>query len=282
MSASSRAATSSCPGSTTHDRCYIFQNSDGRIVFAIPYERDFTLIGTTDRDYVGEPGAVRITEEEVDYLCRAAGEYFVKPITPDDVVWTYSGVRPLYDDGVSEAQAATRDYVLKLDAADGAAPLVNVFGGKITTYRRLAEAALQKIESALGETHGRPWTAGATLPGGGFPVDGFEQLVSELSDAHAELPHDLIARLAHAYGTEAREILSGVRSLPDMGRDFGAGLTGREVDWLREREWAQTAEDVVWRRSKLGLRMTADQVASLEEYLHDREEAGAAGSAAVG
>ena len=250
-----------------HDRCYIFQNADGRIIFAIPYEGEFTLIGTTDRDYSGDPAKVAITEEETAYLCAAASEYFTRSITPDDVVWTYSGVRPLYDDGASEAQAATRDYVLKVDGGDGTPPLINIFGGKITTYRRLAESALEKIGDALGETRGAPWTAGATLPGGDFPVEGYGALVKDIAREHPGLPNRLIARLVRAYGTDTREILAGVRTTDDLGRDFGAGLSEREIDWLREKEWAVTAEDVAWRRSKLGLHMTADELAALDAAL---------------
>jgi glycerol-3-phosphate dehydrogenase len=192
---------------------------------------------------------------------------FRREIAPAEVVWTYSGVRPLYDDGASDAQAATRDYVLKLDGANGAAPLINVFGGKITTYRRLAEAALEKIEEALGEKRGRPWTAGATLPGGYFPIDGYDALVSDLAHRHPALPHALLARLARAYGTDAQTILADVEVPADMGRDFGAGLTAREVEWLRTREWAISADDILWRRSKLGLRLSAAEVAALEESL---------------
>ncbi|WP_040486086.1 glycerol-3-phosphate dehydrogenase [Lutibaculum baratangense] len=263
-----------------HDRAYIFQNEDGRIVFAIPYERDFTLIGTTDRDYEGDPGSVRITDEEIEYLCRAAGEYFSRKVAPADVVWTYSGVRPLFDDGATAAQAATRDYVLKLDRGAGVPPLLNIFGGKITTYRRLAEAALQKIEEALGERRGRPWTAGATLPGGDFPADGYEALCDLVARDHPALPRDLVRRLVRAYGTDTSLLLNGVGSVADLGRDFGEGLTEREVEWLRAKEWASTAEDIVWRRSKLGLRMTIDQVAALEEYLQDRHPAREANLAA--
>ncbi len=155
-----------------HDRAYIFQNADGRIIFAIPYEGAFTLIGTTDRDYDGDPAKVAITDGEIDYLLSAAGEYFAQPIGRGDIVWSYSGVRPLYDDGASKAQEATRDYVLKVDG-EGAAPrIVNVFGGKITTYRRLAESVLEKIEEALGRRGGGSWTGKVALPGGDFPVDG--------------------------------------------------------------------------------------------------------------
>jgi glycerol-3-phosphate dehydrogenase len=253
-----------------HDRCYIFQNADGRIVFAIPFERDFTLIGTTDRDYRGDPASVVATEKEIGYLCSAASEYFRKPVGRDDVVWTYSGVRPLYDDGASKAQEATRDYVLSLDAKPGSAALLSVFGGKITTYRRLAEAALEKIKDHL-PAAGRPgWTGETPLPGGDFPVDGYDALVADLRGKHPFLGAAHAARLVRAYGTRASRLLEGAESTADLGRTFGADLTEREVRYLMQQEWATTAEDVLWRRSKLGLRLTGEQRAALDEYMRQR------------
>ncbi len=249
-----------------HERCYIFQNSDGRIVFAIPYERDFTLVGTTDIDYSGDPATVAASIDEIDYLCAVANEYFTKTITRADVVWSYSGVRSLYDDGASAAQEATRDYVLTLDAAPGEAPLLSVFGGKITTYRRLAEAALSKLQPHL---PGLPpaWTAGAALPGGDFPMQGFAALVADLGASWPALPPALLARLARAYGTRARDILGGARQLPDLGQSFGADLTEAEVRYLVREEWAREADDILWRRSKLGLRVSPFEAASLRAYL---------------
>ena len=249
-----------------HDRCYIFQNADGRIFFAIPYETDFTLIGTTDRDYEGDPAAVRATADEVGYICAAASEYFVRPITPDQVVWAYSGVRPLYDDGANAAQEATRDYVLKLDAPAGAAPALSVFGGKITTYRRLAEAALARLAPHLPASGGMAegWTADYTLPGGDFPQTGFEAEMARLTAAAPFLPAALARRLVRAYGTRALTVVGGAQTLSGMGRDYGAGLTEAELDYLRREEWAVTAEDIIWRRSKLGLRLDAGQVAAIE------------------
>jgi len=252
-----------------HDKCYIFQNPDGRIIFAIPYERDFTLIGTTDQEYTGDPGAARISQAEIAYLCDAASAYFTAPITPDQVVWTYSGVRPLFDDGAGKAQEATRDYVLKADPegeASGGAPLLNIFGGKITTYRRLAESMLTRIEARLGH-RGTPWTHDARLPGGDFPVDGFDALVTALRSAYPDMPGDLVWRLARNYGTTAHVILGDARALGDLGRCFGADLYEAEVRYLMDREWARTAEDVLWRRSKLGLRLTADEAAALDDWM---------------
>ena len=253
-----------------HGRCYIFQNADGRIFFAIPYETDFTLIGTTDRDYKGDPAAVHATEEEVAYICRAASEYFTKPVVPGDVVWSYSGVRPLYDDGASAAQEATRDYVLKLDAPPGAPPALSIFGGKITTYRRLAEAALSRLAPHLPAPIGQPagWTATSHLPGGDFPPEGYEAEVARLQSHAPFLPVPLARRLVRAYGTRAHQVVGGAGSLAAMGRDYGAGLTEAEVTYLRHNEWAMAAADVVWRRSKLGLRLTPAQVAALDAAMH--------------
>jgi glycerol-3-phosphate dehydrogenase len=249
-----------------HDRAYIFQNADGRIVFAIPYECDFTLIGTTDVDFSGDPANVRIDDAEIAYLCDAASQYLAKPVRTDDVVWTYSGVRPLYDDGGTAAQQVTRDFVLELDASNTAAPLLSVFGGKITTYRRLAEEALKKIGPWI--ANARPaWTRGATLPGGDFPVQGFVSLVSDLAASFPEIPKSLLTRLAHAYGTRVRNILSGCHQVADLGHCFGADLYEREVLHLITHEWARTAEDILWRRSKLGLRLTPDERKALEEWL---------------
>ena len=256
-----------------HDRAYIFQNPDRRIVFAIPYEQDFTLIGTTDVDFQGDPGAAAASPDEIAYLCGAASEYFSQPVAPADVVWTYSGVRPLYDDGASAAQEATRDYVLKLEGQGGEAPLLNIFGGKITTYRRLAEDALGKLAGWLPDA-AAPWTRGAALPGGNFPVGGFEDLMAELARAHPDTDAALLRRLAHAYGTNAAVILEG-----DPGVDFGAGLSQREVEHLVRHEWARTADDILWRRSKLGLRLSGEEAGRLEQWLEDNRAA-ATGSAA--
>ena len=252
-----------------HDRCYIFQNADGRIFFAIPYERDFTLIGTTDRDWHGDAGAVRISEDEISYLCAGASTYFREPVTPADVVWTYSGVRPLYDDGASSAQAATRDYVLAVEAPQGQAALLSVFGGKITTYRRLAEAALAKLAPHLPAAHGLAsgWTASHALPGGGFPKEGFEALLTATKAQSPFLPDAMAHRLVRAYGTQAAKLLDGARSMGDLGAVPGADLTAAEIHWLRDQEFARTAEDIVWRRSKLGLRMNAAEIAAVEQVL---------------
>lgn len=249
-----------------HGKCYFFQGTDGRIVFAIPYETDFTLIGTTDAESSDPDVKPVCTDEEKQYLLNFASQYFKEPVTEHDIVWTYSGVRPLYDDGASSATAATRDYVLKIDSAGGA-PLLNVFGGKITTYRRLAEGALEKIAPFIPGTAAK-WTAGVPLPGGGdFPVRGVPGLIEDLRESYPFLDERWATRLVRAYGTGAAEMLGDVENAADLGVDFGASLTEREVRWLLDREFARRAEDVVWRRSKLGLRMTADQIAVLDDWM---------------
>ncbi len=257
-----------------HDKAYFLQGTDGRIIFAIPYETDFTLIGTTDREHHDADTAPRITEGEKRYLLDFASSYFETPVTDDDVVWTYSGVRPLYDDGAKSATAATRDYVLTLERAQGA-PVLNVFGGKITTYRKLAEGALDRIAEVLPQASG-PWTAGVALPGGDFPVEGVGRLVEGLRADYPFLTGRWALRLVRAYGTEARAILGEARSESDLGAAFGATLTAAEVDWLMTREFARTADDVVWRRSKLGLRMAAEEVARLDAWMAERRPALAA------
>ena len=248
----------------SHGRAYFFQNNDGRIFFGIPYEDDFTLIGTTDRDWPGGPGDIHISEEEIDYLCAGASEYFNAPVTRADIVWTWSAVRPLFDDGASKAQEATRDYVLKVEA-DGA-PLVNVFGGKITTYRRLAETVMERIGGLIG-AKGAPWTSGAALPGGDFPVDGVAALNKALRRDFPFLGPGHVRRLVRLYGTDARALLDGVHDVAGLGRHFGADLFEVELRWLISREWAVDATDVLWRRTKLGLRLSADEAAAVDDYL---------------
>ena len=263
------------PRAYEHDRCYIFQNADGRIFFAIPYEQDFTLIGTTDRDYEGDPADVKASAEEIDYICASASEYFARPVSRDDIVWTYSGVRPLYDKGDGAAQAATRDYVLSLDNPEGQAPLLSVFGGKLTTYRRLAEHALEMLvpfAPQLAKQAG--WTGRTPLPGGDFPVQGFAALVTEIRGRWPFLAEAHAIRLARHYGTAARTILGDARSAPELGRDFGASLTQAEVDYLVDREWVRSAADLAWRRTKLGLRLSVEQLAALEDYIGERVGAG--------
>ncbi|KQP91897.1 glycerol-3-phosphate dehydrogenase [Methylobacterium sp. Leaf117] len=254
------------------DQAYILQQPDKRIIFAIPYERDFTLIGTTDVPYANEPGPVAISDEETRYLCDCINRSFTTSIGPGDVVWSYSGVRPLYDDAAANASAVTRDYVLDLDDSGGQAPALSVFGGKITTYRRLAEHAIEKIAPHFPNLK-RPWTGDAILPGGGMPEADFDTFLAAFSREAPFLPTETAKRLARAYGTEARSIVKGARSLADLGEAFDGGLTAAEVDYLVRVEWVRTTEDILWRRSKLGLRTGPDSAARLTAYLSRRAEA---------
>jgi glycerol-3-phosphate dehydrogenase len=249
-----------------HDQPYFLQQPDGRIIFAIPYETDFTLIGTTDQEHEDPSVPPVCTDEERDYLLQAASYYFRTPVTKSDIVRTYSGVRPLYDDNASSATAATRDYVLSLSANADDAPLVSVFGGKITTYRRLAEEAVNRLAPFLSPL--RPaWTAGAPLPGGDFPIDGAASLAETLAASFPFLTPRWALRLVRAYGTDANLILGKAQSAEDLGQDFGATLTEAEIRWLMEQEWAETAEDVLWRRSKLGLHLTSAEVENVSRWM---------------
>ena len=250
-------------------RCFFFQNADGRIFFAIPYEQDFTLIGTTDADFSGDPAQVAISDTEIDYLLAAANQYFANEIKRSDIVWTYSGVRPLYDDGASKAQEATRDYVLKLTGEQGSAQLLTVIGGKITTYRRLAESALDHIQSVLG-ARGKKWTAHTPLPGGDFSVQEVDAQVENLRQRYPFLAENQARRLIHRYGTEAYVILGSAQSPADLGPHFGAGLYAAEVDFLIANEWALTPQDILWRRTKLGLHNPLIDTQSLATHIHNR------------
>lgn len=250
-----------------HDYAYIFQLPDTRICFAIPYERDFTLIGTTDRDHTAPLQNVSAAEDEIAYLCEAASRYFRKAVMRADVVWTYSGVRALVDDGSDRPEAATRGYRLSLTALSAGPPLLGVWGGKITSYRHVAEAAVDLLTPRLPALSGVAWTAGVPLPGGDFPANAQDDLVETLCAEYAFLTGPEALRIARAYGTRASRWLGKARSRADLGRDFGAGLSEAEVAWLRAEEWAVTADDVLWRRTKLGLHMTAGQRAGLTEFM---------------
>ena len=256
----------------SHNKSYFFQGTDGRIVFAIPFERDFTLIGTTEAVHDDPDMEPVCTQTEADYLRQFVSGYFKKPVLAEDIVWTYSGVRPLYDDGSSSATATTREYVLDLDQ-DGP-PLLTVFGGKITTYRRLAEAALAKVGHHFAGA-GKPWTAGAPLPGGDFPVDGSDDLRSALVERYPFLDDAWSERMVHTYGTEAFAVLGDARARGQLGNDFGATITERELDWVIRNEWVQCADDFLWRRSKLGLRVSKEQASKIDRYIADRVAASA-------
>ena len=248
-----------------HDRCYIFQNADGRICFAIPYENNFTLIGTTDEDHRGDPGKPEITEAETDYLLSAVSEYFKRPVTHDMVRGSYSGIRPLYDDGASKAQEATRDYVLKLDQPEGQAPLLSVFGGKITTSRKLAEHALEKL-SAFFPNATAPWNRDAHLPGGNIAVGEVAKYIESKKKAYSFLKPANVLRMFKAYGTDMDKILSGARFASDLGQFFGP-ISEREIEYLRTNEWVTSADDILWRRSKLGLHMSAEEQTAMRSYM---------------
>jgi glycerol-3-phosphate dehydrogenase len=248
-----------------HASPYILQHTDGRVVFVIPYEHQFSLIGTTDSDYQGDPASVEITDDEVRYLCAAVSRYFRQPVTPDHVQWAYAGVRPLYDDAAGDVSAVTRDYAFDLDTEGGAA-LLSVFGGKITTYRKLAEHALAKLQPVLGFS-GRTWTHDQPLPGGDMPAADFERFLGTLTARRGWLPPALARRYARAYGTRVDSLLDGATGLDDLGEDLGDGLYEAEVDYLIGREWAVTDQDILWRRSKLALHVSDATQAHLRARL---------------
>ncbi len=249
-----------------HDKCYFFQGLDGRIIFAIPYENDFTLIGTTDINHEDPSLPPVCTSSEAKYLLEFASQYFKSPLTNADIVWTYSGVRPLQEDGAVSTSAVTRDYLLALDDISGA-PLLSVFGGKLTTYRKLAEAALDRIAMRLGIAN-NPWTAGAPLPGGDFPYNGVAELIDSLRSEFDFLTEAWAQRLARTYGTEARRFLSGARRVEDLGENFGTTITAAELDWTVKCEWVRCAEDFLWRRTKLGLRVEDAQIKAIDTHIN--------------
>jgi glycerol-3-phosphate dehydrogenase len=248
-----------------HDRAYILQAADGRVVFTIPFQNDFTLIGTTDGSFVGDPAVVTPSGEEIDYLCGVVNEYFRNTIAAADVVWAYAGVRSLYDDGASKSQDIGREYFLALDERFGEAPALTVYGGKITTYRRLAEDVMARLAHFFPRTHA--WTVRSPLPGGDFVYDGIETLVARTQRKWPFLAENHVRRLVHAYGTRVDNVLKTATGPADLGVRFGADLTAAEVRYLMSKEWAQTADDVLWRRSKLGLRFTDAQRATLDRFM---------------
>lgn len=255
------------PNLFEHQRAYIFQNNDGRIIFAIPYEDVFTLIGTTDIEFRGDPGNISISDEEIHYLCEAASEYFKKEIKKDDVISSFSGVRPLFDDGTTDAKAATRDYVLKLDQGEpGDPPLLSIYGGKITTYRTLAESVIEKLRPYLDHMTGS-WTANTKLPGGDFRPEAIEEEMLRLHRNCPFLEQDHVTRLLRTYGTTTHEMTKNMQNKEDLGSHFGHNLYSFEVDHLLKHEWAQTGEDILWRRTRLGLFLNSTQVKELDSYI---------------
>ncbi|MBA1188479.1 glycerol-3-phosphate dehydrogenase [Pseudomonas entomophila] len=247
------------------EHAHILQNEDQRIVFAIPYLDRFTLIGTTDREYTGDPAKVRITDEETDYILKVVNAHFKRQVSRDDILHTYSGVRPLCNDESDNPSAVTRDYTLALSASAGQAPLLSVFGGKLTTYRKLAESAMAELKPFFSQMRGS-WTATAPLPGG-EDMQTPAQLAQALVARHTWLPNEIAQRWAVTYGSRAWRLLEGAQGLKDLGQPLGAGLYTREVDYLRHDEWAVEAEDILWRRTKLGLFLSATEQQALRDYL---------------
>ncbi|WP_417615237.1 glycerol-3-phosphate dehydrogenase [Oceanisphaera sp.] len=258
-----------------HDEphAYILQHTDNRIVFVIPYEQQFSLIGTTDVDYQGDPAQAAIDSAEVDYLCQVVNDHFKQQVSACDVVWSYAGVRPLLDDkkadneAADDAQTASRDYTFTLDAPRGEAPLLSVFGGKLTTYRLLAEAAVDAISPFFSQASG-PWTKTAILPGGDFSSQ--PALIAELRQHYPWLSHATLQRFARSYGQLCQVFLLGCKEASELGEHFGKELYQKEVDYLMDQEWAYSADDILWRRTKLGLVLTREQQARLQQYVQAR------------
>ncbi|OHX11070.1 glycerol-3-phosphate dehydrogenase [Chromobacterium amazonense] len=252
-----------------HPFAYIFQNPDKRIIFAIPYEKEFTLIGTTDVEYQGDPGQVAIDDSEIAYLCEMSNRYFHSQISPADVLSTYSGVRPLLDDASDNASSVTRDYALEMDAQG--APLLSVFGGKITTFRKLAEEAVDKLAPLLGN-HKATWTAEVPLPGGDMPGADFARFLRDLTQRHPWLPAELAERWARAYGTRVAKLIGQANALGDLGAEILPGLYEAELQYLVDAEWATRSEDILWRRSKLKLHLPAYADKVIDAWLAARSQ----------
>lgn len=248
-----------------HNFAYTLQNEDKRVIFVIPYLEDYCLIGTTEQHYTGDLSQPHIKEEEKNYLCKAVNRYFNKTIHPSDIKWSYSGIRPLQSDEAKNPSAITRDYSLELDSSQGA-PLLSIFGGKITTYRKLAEHALSIVKPFLAHT-GDNWTSQQPLPGGDIPNANFNSFLHELNQQYPWLPTTQIERYAKNYGTLTHQLLSNKKSLQDLGKHFGADLYECEIEYLKRHEWAQTAEDILWRRTKLGLKLTQNEQQLLHAYM---------------
>ncbi len=257
-------------------QAYTLQTTDGRIVFVIPYEQDFTLIGTTDIPFTGDPASVSAGADEVEYLCRFASDYLKSPVQSSDVVWSYSGVRPLYDDGDASASTVTRDYVFDLDSSGEQAPLLSVFGGKLTTYRKLAEHALSELRPYLPGSSAA-WTLRARLPGGDLPR-GFEQFADEQVRRYSFAPEALVRRWCRAYGTRIEKVVGDGRSIEDLGREVAPHLYEAELQFMRDREWARTADDALWRRSKLGLRLSATERSRVADWFVENSASGCGGA----
>ncbi|MEK9744333.1 MAG: glycerol-3-phosphate dehydrogenase, partial [Gammaproteobacteria bacterium] len=251
-----------------HEQSYILQNPDGRIVFVIPYEKDFTLIGTTDADHDESLEQINIGEDEKRYLCESVSRRFKQSVGTDDIVWSYSAVRPLFDDGKSDAKSVTRDYQIVTETGNSGAPLISVLGGKITTYRKLAEDVLREVERFVPDLP-PSWSATQSLPGGDFDHQGFEQQVTRLKVEYPFLSDGHASRLTRLYGTRARQLLGSAEGSSDLGRLFGSDLYEVEVRYLIDQEWALSAEDILWRRTKEGLRLSRDQAQALDAFVKE-------------
>jgi glycerol-3-phosphate dehydrogenase len=250
------------------DHAFIVQNDDGRVIFLYGYERAYTLIGTTELELHGGPGRCQPTSEEIDYLCRAANRYFARQVSASDVVWSYCGARALVDDGATNPSRISREYLLHMDGDANRAPLLSVLGGKITTYRRLAERALEKLAANFPGL-GKPWTAAAPLPGGDMP-DGLQGCTDNLIASYPRLPANLLRALVRRHGSRAATVLGAARSEADLGEHYGEYLYSREIDYFVEQEWAFEAEDVLWRRTKTGLHLSHDQQGKVRDYMTRR------------
>ena len=248
------------------DHALILQNDDERVVFVIPFEDDYSLIGTTDVAVSGDPESPTISDDEVDYLCRAVNRYLAKEVAADEVIWSYAGVRPLFDDGATKASEISRDYALELDEHDDRPPVLSVYGGKLTTYRKLAERALDLL-TPLFPAIGPPWTAGTALPGGALPEGGIDSVVKALREDYSDLDDELLTALARRHGSLSAAVLAHSPRGAAGGRHFGADLYAFEVDYLVQKEWARTVEDVLWRRTKSGLRLEPAAVNALADYM---------------
>ena len=250
----------------TGEHAYILQNDDRRIVFVIPFQQDLAIIGTTETEYHGNPSSARITADETEYLCNAINQYFTRTLTPDDIIWSYSGVRPLYDNGADNLREVTRDYVVDFDARANLPPMVTIYGGKLTTFRCLAEAVLTQLVPYFPAIK-PPWTADARLPGGNIPHTELDKTATVLGQSYPFLASSLLSRYLSAYGSETLSMLSAVTTIADMGQHFGHGLYQLEAKYLVEYEWATSSEDILWRRSKLGLKFDQAQVDALDRWL---------------
>lgn len=249
-----------------HQYPYIFQHHDGRIIFAIPFEQDFTLLGTTDLDFNGELNNVQIDEQEIAYICQAVSHYAANPITPEQVIWSYSGVRPLFDDASDNASKVSRDYELDLDK-DGA-PVVSVYGGKVTTYRKLSEQVMDLLQQVIPISQ-PAWTQYGILPGADFARADYAAFLQQCRLDYAWLDHSIVADYCRNYGSEIHRILRDCHQMSDLGQYFGGGLYACEIEFLIRHEWAYYAEDILWRRSKKGLRLSEKEVQQLQRWLID-------------